>query len=108
VISESFEFETSFKSGEIRTAISAVTYIHINGVKHYLALILDITERKRSEERLHLLSTALEASANSVVITDNKAKIIWANEAFSKLTGYALNEAIGKKPSDLVYSGIHS
>jgi len=105
---DSYEFETHNKAGEIRTVISAVTYINIKEVKHYLALILDITERKRSEERLRLVSSALEATANSIVITDDGAKIIWANDAFSKLTGYTLDEAIGRTPRDLVYSGVHS
>jgi diguanylate cyclase (GGDEF)-like protein/PAS domain S-box-containing protein len=60
------------------------------------------------EARLRLLSAALEASANAIVITDLEAVIQWANSAFSTLTGYSVEEAIGKKPEDLVKSGLQS
>jgi PAS domain S-box-containing protein len=63
-------------------------------------------KKKVAEENLRLLSKALENAANSIVITDNKASIIWANKAFSFLTGYDLSEAIGKNPRDLVKSGV--
>jgi diguanylate cyclase (GGDEF)-like protein/PAS domain S-box-containing protein len=60
------------------------------------------------EARLRLLNAALEASANAIVITDTDAVIQWANPAFSALTGYSLDEAIGRKPGDLVKSGLQS
>jgi PAS domain S-box-containing protein len=52
-----------------------------------------------------LQSAALEAAANAIVITDTEAVIVWANPAFSALTGYSLDEVIGKRPEDLVKSG---
>lgn len=54
--------------------------------------------------KLH--AATLEASANAIIITDNNALIEWANPAFSKLTGFTLEETIGKHPKDLVNSGI--
>ncbi|HLO58887.1 MAG TPA: PAS domain S-box protein [Bacteroidales bacterium] len=65
-------------------------------------------KKKLAEDSLRLLSKALESAANSIVITDNEARIIWANQAFSYLTGYALDEAIGKSPRELVYSGMQN
>ncbi len=47
---EVFEFQTRNKSGEIGAGLSATTEITLGGEKHYLSLILDITERKRAEE----------------------------------------------------------
>ena len=37
----------------------------------------------------------------AVILTDNHRKIIWVNEDFTEITGYALHEVLGKKPSIL-------
>ncbi len=65
----------------------------------------DISERKAVEERNRLLVAALEAVANGVVITDTQANIIWANRAFETLTGYSRDEAMGRRPAELIKSG---
>ncbi|MDO9138999.1 MAG: diguanylate cyclase [Methylobacter sp.] len=62
--------------------------------------------RTEMEARNNLLIAALEAAANGVVITDTKAVVIWANSAFGKLTGYTPEEAVGRKPSELISSGL--
>lgn len=72
-----------------------------------VAVARNLTERKRAETQLHLQDTALNSSANAVVITDKDAVIQWANPAFSEMTGFTLEESIGKRPKDLVTSGIH-
>jgi PAS domain S-box-containing protein len=70
-------------------------------------IVRDITGRKRAETHLRLLSTALEATANAVVITDREGVIVWVNSAFSQLTGYSFQEACGQKTS-LLKSGTHA
>ena len=52
-----------------------------------------------------ILIQALNAAANAIVITDAEPRILWANTAFSTLTGYPLEESIGCKPAELVKSG---
>jgi len=56
---------------------------------------LEITQRKLTEERLTLLSTALEAADNTVIITDRAGTIVWVNPAFTRLTGYTYHQAVG-------------
>ena len=65
----------------------------------------EVTERKRaeqgrheSEERVRLQSAALTSVANAIVITDMRGTIQWVNPAFTKLTGYQLEEAVGQNP----------
>ncbi|MDI1291540.1 MAG: diguanylate cyclase [Methylobacter sp.] len=62
----------------------------------------------RTEMEMHhnLLIAALEAAANGIIITDTDAVVIWANSAFGKLTGYKPEEAVGRKPSELISSGL--
>jgi diguanylate cyclase (GGDEF)-like protein/PAS domain S-box-containing protein len=43
-----------------------------------------------------LQNAALEAAANAIVITDNEGRIMWVNSAFTHLTGYASEEAVGQ------------
>ncbi|MCX7141283.1 MAG: EAL domain-containing protein [Proteobacteria bacterium] len=61
--------------------------------------------RERLESRLRLFEVALNSAANGIVITDTEARIEWANPAFTQLTGYALDEALGRNPGELIKSG---
>ncbi|PKO11582.1 MAG: hypothetical protein CVU39_28555 [Chloroflexi bacterium HGW-Chloroflexi-10] len=67
----------------------------------------DITERKNTEDALRLQSAALNSAANSILITDINGKIVWANPAFSRLSGYSSAETIGKNPRQLLFSNYH-
>ncbi len=57
-------------------------------------------------EQQQLLSLALEAAGNGVVITDPEGTIQWVNPAFSKMTGYALADVVGENPR-VLKSGQH-
>lgn len=67
----------------------------------------DITEKQAIETQLHLQSTALEVAANVIVITDKYGQIAWANKAFSEISGYSREEALGKNPR-ILKSGLHT
>ena len=68
---------------------------------------IDLTERKRAEQRLRLQGSALEAAANAIVITDREGRIEWVNAAFTTVTGYSASEVVGKNPR-LLKSGKHN
>ncbi|MBU4426851.1 MAG: PAS domain S-box protein, partial [Proteobacteria bacterium] len=67
-------------------------------IEGYIAVIRDITKRKQAEEERIRLSTAIEQSAESVVITDREGTIKYVNPAFESVTGYSRQEAIGQNP----------
>ena len=75
---------------------------------YFEGTIEDVTERKQAEESLRLESAALHAAADAIVITDRAGVIEWLNPAFTRLTGYPAEEALGKNPRDLVKSGKHA
>ncbi|MFN8400414.1 MAG: diguanylate cyclase [Anaerolineales bacterium] len=68
------------------------------GLVGRLIILRDITERKQNELRLLQLHKAVEQSPVSVVITDIQGNIEYVNPFFSQLTGYQINEVIGKNP----------
>ena len=55
----------------------------------------------RDVERLALVA---ERTSNAVVITDAQECITWVNEGFTRITGYQLAEALGKRPKELLQS----
>jgi PAS domain S-box-containing protein len=84
----------------------AINYVEFDNKEYHCAFARDITGRKQVEERLHLQAAALESAANAIVITDSDARILWTNEAFTRLTGYSREEVLGQKPN-LLKSGCH-
>ena len=63
-----------------------------------LAIIEDVTERKRREEQIRMLSRAVEQSPSMVIITDTNGLIQYVNSRFTQVTGYSLEEVRGKNP----------
>lgn len=61
----------------------------------------DITEQKRLEEQLRLAANALENTAEAIIICDVAKRIVSVNKAFSAITQYAPEEAIGRTPEFL-------
>ncbi len=60
----------------------------------------------RDQEQLRLRTVALEEAANAVVMTDRSGTILWVNPAWSRLTGYSAEEAVGQNPR-ILKSGSH-
>ncbi|MDB5203172.1 MAG: hypothetical protein JWQ27_2581 [Ferruginibacter sp.] len=62
----------------------------------------NVTEKKRAQEELKRLSLIAKETQNAVIVTDTEGRIQWTNEAFHGITGYALDETIGRKPGDFL------
>jgi PAS domain S-box-containing protein len=61
-------------------------------------LSVDVSDRKSAEETLEKLHKAVEQSPATVVITDKDGRIEYVNPEFTRVTGYAYEEAIGENP----------
>ncbi len=102
-----FEVNHHHKQGHLFPLEVTANLVTMGSRKYILASHRDITRRKRAEEELRLESAALEAAANAIVITNRAGIIQWANPAFTNFTGYAIAEAAGRNPSELIKSGKH-
>ena len=100
-----FEYQVRHRDGSILWITESARAIRSpdGPVRYYEGFIEDITARKRTEQAVLLLSSAVEQSKEAIVITDAELnlpgpKIIFVNPAFTKMTGYTAEEAIGKTP----------
>ncbi len=79
--------------------------IEDEGREYVVAAARDLSRVREQDAQLQLQIHALNAAANAIILTDTAPRILWANAAFTKLTGYSLAEAIGRKPAELLKSG---
>lgn len=62
------------------------------------AIITDVTEKRKIEERNKFLAGILNSAPLSVIATDGQRRIIYTNPATAKLFGYSQDELLGKDP----------
>ncbi|MBI4984966.1 MAG: PAS domain S-box protein [Rhodocyclales bacterium] len=95
------------KNGELYTQWLTISRVEDEdgAVTNYVAIAVDVSERRKSEAELRLRGAALEAADNAIIITDAQGGLEWANPAFCALTGYAMEEAVGRNLRDLIRSG---
>ena len=69
-------------------------------------LVKEITERKEVERQLRIRTTAMEAAANGIIITNPDGCIQWTNPALNQITGYAGRELVDQNMR-IFNSGVH-
>ncbi|WP_372609691.1 putative bifunctional diguanylate cyclase/phosphodiesterase, partial [Halomonas sp.] len=98
--SSHYELEIIVSNGERRALELLNLPIMVDGVvRGVYGIAKDITERRRNETRLRVLERGVQASINGVVIADATQPdlpIIYANATFVKMTGYSLDEVLGR------------
>lgn len=57
---------------------------------------------RKSEDRLQTMSLIVKMTNHSIMISDAEGRLEWVNDGFTKLTGYSLEEVVGKKPGDFL------
>jgi PAS domain S-box-containing protein len=70
-------------------------------------IIRDTTERQDALRELRLLQAAVNATAAGIMVTDTQGLIRWVNPAFTRLTGYAAEEVLGRS-TRMLRSGSHA
>ncbi|MHC9542447.1 MAG: PAS domain S-box protein [Vulcanimicrobiota bacterium] len=95
---DTIEMRFRLKDNRFIDCLLSASVTTINGIPHVLSITKNIDDLKRAEQERVRLVTAIEQSAETIVITDNCGTIVYANPAFEKITGYSREEAIGANP----------
>jgi len=70
-------------------------------IERAAALAANAITHKQAEEQLRLLHDAVASVNESVMITDSEGIIIYANQAFTDMSGYSQEEVLGRTPAIL-------
>ncbi|MFP4380087.1 MAG: PAS domain S-box protein [Candidatus Sumerlaeia bacterium] len=101
-----FEWRHRRDDGSLFDAEVALVPADFNEEHYAMAIVRDVTERKRTQVEMQRLVRAIEDAAEEVVITDLEGTIEYVNPAFERITGYSRTEAIGQNPR-ILKSGKH-
>ena len=77
----------------------------IGMVDRLVSQVRDISERKQAEEALRIAASAFEVQ-EGIMIVDAANRIMRVNQAFTDITGYSAEEAVGRRPN-MLSSGKH-
>jgi PAS domain S-box-containing protein len=66
------------------------------GPDHYLLIFKDVSRRLRLETHIQRLITAIDATPDAFFLADTDLRITFVNPAFQTLTGYSMEEVLGR------------
>ena len=97
-IGKTLELRAIRKGGQEFPIELSLSAINLKDQWHAVGIIHDISVRKQAESEVRKLSTAIEQSPVSIVITNLEGNIEYANPKACETTGYLLDELVGKNP----------
>lgn len=101
-----FETRHTRKDGSVFDVEISSNATTINGRKLIFCVCRDVTERKQTQASLQLAAMVYQNSREAMMVIDSSGKIVAINPTFTKITGYTLEEVIGRNPR-MLQSGEH-
>jgi sigma-B regulation protein RsbU (phosphoserine phosphatase) len=96
ILGHAMELSVQGKDGQLVPVEVRLANLRILGELRTLMVMKDLRRRKMNEERLILLSSAVEQAPAGILIADLKGVVEYVNDGFTKLTGYATEEVVGR------------
>ncbi len=95
-----YEYRVLTVGGEERTVVANTRAIRddAGSVLRIIGTTRDVTESRRSEKELQLAASVFNNTVEGIVITDAQGAIKRVNNAFTAITGFSADEAVGRNP----------
>jgi PAS domain S-box-containing protein len=91
-----FEIDFRKKDGNLFSAEVSSSRIQIGDKKVVQGIVRDITDRKRTEAHLQLLSSIVKQTTEGVALVDMGGNLQFVNKAFAEMHGYSPEELLRK------------
>lgn len=85
---------------KIYVQLNSAIMEELNGTRLLLVTLNDITAQKQTDEALRIAAVAFETQ-DAMIVTDANKIILRVNEAYTRITGFRVDEVLGKTPSFL-------
>ncbi|MCU7864057.1 MAG: transporter substrate-binding domain-containing protein [Candidatus Thiodiazotropha sp. (ex Lucinoma borealis)] len=95
--SQVLECQLQRATGELVLCEIRLVLMPASGHQQVRCSIIDISARKQAEEDLQLVAGVFDNTAEGILIADNDTRIVRVNRAFTTVTGYTEQEAIGNR-----------
>ncbi|MFQ5431753.1 MAG: PAS domain S-box protein, partial [Nitrospinota bacterium] len=114
VIGKTVELEGLHKDGRILPIEFSLSSWTLGKSRYFTAILRDVTERYAAQTALKKLDNAVNQATEAVIITDAEGIIEYVNPAFETISGYSMEEVIGKhtrilksgKQDDIFYKNL--
>ncbi|MGD8309380.1 MAG: diguanylate cyclase, partial [Chromatiales bacterium] len=101
-----FEVEARTRGGDRVAVEVSLAAVQLPDDLNVIGIFRDVSRRREMEARMAMAARVMETAMEGVMVTNPTAVIETVNPAFSEVTGYSAEEAVGR-PASILKSGRH-
>ena len=96
------EWQVVRKDGALRTVmVTAGRVLLADGRRFKVTTVQDVTQYRETESKAAQLSEVVARTEHGDIFTDADGLVTWVNPGTERMTGFTLEEMLGRKPGDL-------
>ena len=98
------EYRVIWPDGQIRVLRSQMSTIYDDGGTpvRLRGIVTDVTAERETAIQLQRLAEVASRTGNAVIFANLEGRIEWVNDAFTRMSGWHLDEVVGKTPGEVL------